>query len=271
VSVLFHETNQGVGAAVCTGYRAALADDMDIVVKLDGDGQMDPGLIRRLIAPIVGGHADYTKGNRFFSMDALASMPKVRLFGNAALSFVNKTVNGYWDVMDPTNGFTAIHRFALGLLPLERVDPRYFFESDMLFRLSVIRAVVVDVPMPARYGDEVSNLSVRRVLLEFPVKYMARFFKRIFHTYFLADFNAGSVALISGLPLLIFGLGFGLDKWLENLPLDRATPTGTVMLSVLPVLLGVQLLLTALNYDLSHIPRMPLRTLFEVRPLDQES
>ena len=150
VKVLTHAENQGVGGAMITGYKAALADGADVVVKIDGDGQMDPALIPRLIQPIVGGDADYTKGNRFYDLAFLRAMPKARLFGNAMLSFVNKMASGYWDIMDPTNGYSAIHRTALATLPLEKLDRGYFFESDMLFRLYTIRAVVRDVPMPAR-------------------------------------------------------------------------------------------------------------------------
>jgi len=142
VRVLRHAANQGVGGAMVTGYRAALADGADIVVKLDGDGQMDPAEIERLIAPIAQGRADYTKGNRFHELEMLRDMPRVRLFGNSMLSLVSKLASGYWDVMDPTNGFTAVHRDALALLPLDKIDRGYFFESDMLFRLYTVRAVV---------------------------------------------------------------------------------------------------------------------------------
>src|SRR5438309_3118533 len=151
VTVLQHEHNQGVGGAMVTGYRAALAGGADIIVKIDGDGQMDPALIPRLVQPILRGQADYVKGNRFHDLDHLRSMPRVRLFGNALLSLINKVASGYWNVMDPTNGFTAIQRTALEMLPLAKLDRGYFFESDMLFRLYTIRAVVRDLPMAAHY------------------------------------------------------------------------------------------------------------------------
>lgn len=101
VVVLTNPINLGVGGAVMTGYQAAIADDMDIIVKLDGDGQMDPALIPDFIAPIVSEHADYTKGNRFFNLEGVQSMPKVRLFGNAVLSFMTKLSSGYWDLIQP--------------------------------------------------------------------------------------------------------------------------------------------------------------------------
>ena len=241
-----------------TGYEAALADGAEIVVKIDGDGQMDPAQMGRLVAPIAMGTADYTKGNRFYDYTLLQDMPRVRLLGNALLSLVNKISSGYWNVMDPTNGYTAIHRIALAALPLARVDAGYYFESDMLFRLYTIRAVVRDVPLRARYAGEKSNLRIGRVVRDFPCKYAAATVKRILYAYFLRDFNAGTLQLASGLLLLTFGVVFGVWKWIA-LSIEGFTATsGTVMLAALPVLIGVQLLLGALQFDIQNVPRAPL-------------
>jgi glycosyltransferase involved in cell wall biosynthesis len=199
VHVLRHAENQGVGGAVVTGYRAALADGAEIVVKVDGDGQMDTSLIARLVRPLANGGADYAKGNRFYDLEDVRTMPRIRLFGNAVLSLVNKIASGYWDIMDPTNGFTAIHRTALAALPLTKLDRGYFFESDMLFRLYTIRAVVRDVPMPARYGDETSGLDIGRAAVIFPVTSACATVKRAFYAYFLRDFNAGTLQLCLGI------------------------------------------------------------------------
>lgn len=257
VKVLYNEVNKGVGGAVIHGYKQALADGIDVVVKLDGDDQMDAGLIVPLIKPIVEGKTDYRKGNRFYYPKSLSAMPMIRLIGNGALSFINKFVNGYWHIMDPTNGFTAIHKNALKLLELNKINERYFFESDMLFRLAIQRAVVQDFAMHAKYADEESNLSVTRVLFDFPPKYIVRFFKRLGYMYFLRDINLGSFHLTSGLLLLLFGLGFGGSKWYVNSLHHIATPTGTVMISVVCVILGIQLLLAFLNYDVSNRPQAP--------------
>jgi glycosyltransferase involved in cell wall biosynthesis len=258
VSVVRHEKNKGVGGAVVSGYRRALSDGCDVAVKVDGDGQMDPTLIPRFLKPIANGHADYTKGNRFFELGPLRKMPAVRLFGNAALSFVSKLSSGYWDVMDPTNGYTAIHASALARLPLDKLDERYFFESDMLFQLGTLRAVVRDVPMAPRYAGESSSLRIGRVLFTFPPKYVARFLKRILYMYFVRDFNAGTLQLCFGLPSLLFGIGFGVQHWVASgLTMERAS-SGTVMLAALPTLLGSQLLLGALLFDVNNVPRIPL-------------
>ena len=178
VRVIFHDENRGVGGAVVSGYRAALEEGMDIVVKVDGDGQMDPALIPQFTRPIERGRADYTKGNRFYRPESLKGMPPVRLFGNAALSFINKLSTGYWSIMDPTNGYTAIHTAVLREMPLHKLEKRYFFETDMLYHLNTMRAVVRDVPMDAVYADEESSLKVSKVLPEFMVKHVNRFFKR---------------------------------------------------------------------------------------------
>jgi len=258
VRVIFHAENRGVGGAMVTGYRAALEDGAEIVVKLDGDGQMDPALIPQFTAPLRQRTADYAKGNRFFHPDYLLRMPKLRVLGNTLLSFANKLISGYWDLMDPANGFTAIHRTALRLVPLGKIDERYFFESDMLFRLNVARAVVVDMPMQAVYADEQSNLRVRRVLCVFPWQYLNRFAKRVFFNYFLRDFNLGTLALVFGLPLVVFGTTFGLYHWITAHFSGTQATAGTVMVAALPVIVGFQLLLFFLQFDILSVPKRSL-------------
>ncbi len=255
VKVLTHAENQGVGGAVITGYRAALEAGVDVVVKLDGDGQMDPSLISELAEPIVSGKADYTKGNRFDSLTGLREMPGVRVFGNGVLSLMSKLASGYWNVTDPTNGFTAIHRDVLKALPLDMVSKRFFFESDMLFRLSLARAVVWDIPMDARYGDEKSNLSIFRAVFEFPRKHFVNFHKRLFYNYYLRDMNAASLELPLGAALGWFGFIFGAVSFSTSLQTGIAATAGTVMLSAVPLILGFQLVLAFLSADIAAVPR----------------
>ena len=261
IEVLFHNKNLGVGGSVITGYRKAMEDGVNIVVKLDGDGQMDPHMIPQLIAPLRNKQADYVKGNRFYDLAYLRKMPGSRKFGNAILSFINKVVNGYWNVMDPTNGFTAIAEPALKHLPLERIDNRFFFEQDMLFRLNTIRAVVVDYPMNARYDAETSNLKIWKVLFSFPVKYVNRFFKRIFYSYFLRDFNIGSLELILAFIFMGFGFIFGSIKWAHSIESMHPATTGTVILAGLPIILGFQAFLSFLHFDLVNIPQKPVSSM----------
>ena len=255
VRVLCHERNRGVGAATLTGYRAALEDGATVIVRLDGDGQMDPSLIPRLVRPIADGEADYTKGNRFFELAGLRAMPPLRLVGNSILSFASKLSSGYWNVFDPTNGFTAIHAAVLRQLPLDKLSPDWFFESDLLFRLGTIRAVVCDVPIPARYGDEGSSLVVRRVIGSFAWKHLVNAAKRIFYGYYLRNFNIASIEIALGIPLVAFGAWIGVTRWYDGYLHNTPATSGTVMLAALPVLVGIQLVLAFLSYDLQNVPR----------------
>jgi dolichol-phosphate mannosyltransferase len=271
VDVIFNQKNLGVGGATMAGYQQALNDGIDIVVKIDGDGQMDPALIPAFIKPIEQGIADYTKGNRFFSLENLEGMPPLRMLGNTALSFVSKVASGYWNVMDPTNGYTAIHAAALSSLSLHKIDRGYFFESDMLFRLNTIRAVVHEVPMKAVYGNEKSSLSILKVLRQFPKRYISRLLKRLGYNYFLRDFNACSVEILAGLGMLIFGVIYGAYHWYHAAVTQTNTPTGTIMLAVLPIILGVQMLLEAVTLDIMNVPQVPLQNLMMNRILKRKS
>jgi glycosyltransferase involved in cell wall biosynthesis len=257
VKVLRHSENQGVGGAVITGYRAALEAGADIVVKVDGDGQMNPALIPNLIAPILAGEADYAKGNRFDSLEDLYEMPRVRILGNAVLSLWSKQSTGYWRITDPTNGFTAIHRKALENIHLDKLRKTYFFESDMLFRLSIINAVVTDVPMKAVYGDEKSHLKIRKVLVEFPFRHTVNLLKRVFYRYYLREWSIASIELPVGLSLLVFGLWFGIASFIDASGAGRATTAGQVTVAAIGIILGVQFLLSFLAYDVQSEPKIP--------------
>ena len=254
VRVVRNSVNLGVGGAVMAGYKVALEDGANIMVKIDGDGQMDPALLPKFVAPILSGQADYTKGNRFFDLASLRGMPRLRLFGNAVLSLMAKFSTGYWNLFDPTNGYTAIDARVVSWLPLDSISKRYFFETDMLFRLNTLRAAVLDVPMDARYGDEKSSLKIRKILGEFLWRHLRNTSKRIFYNYFLRDMSAASVELVIGTLLMIFGGVWGVTRWLEAGRLGVAAPLGTIMLAALPVLVGTQLLLGFLAYDVSSVP-----------------
>lgn len=261
VVVLFNETNLGVGGAVMAGYTRAAADGAEIIVKMDGDGQMDPDLLPRFVAPIAAGEADYTKGNRFYDLTQIGQMPRIRIFGNAGLSFMTKISSGYWDLFDPTNGYTAIHARVVSKLPMQKISRRYFFETDLLFRLNTLRAVVVDVPMDARYGDEESGLKIGKILFDFLSKHARNTGKRIFYNYFLRDMSLASIELVGGLALLLGGLVTGAYFWIEASAAGVPTSAGRVMLSALPVILGLQLLLGFIAFDIASVPRRAIHRL----------
>jgi glycosyltransferase involved in cell wall biosynthesis len=258
IRVLYHDKNQGVGAAVMTGYKAAVKDGVDIIVKIDSDGQMNPMDIPRFVAPILQGEADYVKGNRFYHLHGVRQMPLIRLIGNAGLSFLTKLSSGYWDLFDPTNGYTAIHSSMVNELPLEKIHPRFFFESDILFHLNLLRAVIVEVPMTAVYADEKSSLNPWRAFSEFPVLHLRNFLKRLFYNYLLRNFSIASLNLLLGVPLFLFGVLFGIVTWINNAYKGVATTSGTVMISALPIILGAQLIIGFLSHDMADVPRIPV-------------
>jgi hypothetical protein len=226
------------------------------MVKLDGDGQMDTTYLPRLIAPILFGEADYAKGNRFTTQGHLAEMPRTRTIGNALLSMAAKVSTGYWNVFDPTNGFTAIEASVARLVMSRRIDRRYFFETDLLYHLGTLRAVVRDVPIPARYGDEESNLNIHKILWPFASKHLRNAVRRAVGQYFVRDFTVASLETVIGVALLLFGAIYGLG-WIYA-DHEGPAPAGVVMAAALPIIIGVQLLLQAVNYDVLSSPTEPI-------------
>ncbi len=261
VRVVRHAVNQGVGGAVMTGYRMAIDLACDVLVKIDGDGQMDPGLLPLFVAPILRGEADYTKGNRFWDLTHIRRMPLARRLGNLGLSFFAKLSTGYWDVFDPTNGYTAIHARVAAHLPMGSISNRYFFETDVLFRLNTLRAKVVDVPMDARYGEEESHLNVRYAVFEFGFKHGRNFAKRILYNYFLRDLSVASLELVAGLALALLALIFGGFHWFAGLSTGQPTPVGTIMVATVAAISGLQFLLAFVAYDIASVPRTAVHPL----------
>ncbi len=255
VKVLFRFQNGGVGAAMKTGYEQALQEGFDIVIKVDGDDQMDLGLLPKLVDPIIKGYADYTKGNRFFYPRSITRMPKLRIFGNAVLGFLTKLSSGYYSVFDPTNGYTAIHINTLKEIELEKLHDRYFFESDLLFRLNLSKARVMDIPMRPIYGNEKSSLNELRVIPTFLLGHCRNFYKRIIYNYFLRDFSIGSVFLAMGMLLSVFGVIWSGLHWYQSFKTLQPATTGTVMIGVLAIVLGFQLLLSFIINDISSEPK----------------
>ena len=185
-------------------------------------------------------------------------MPTLRLIGNSLLSFVNKVSTGYWNVFDSTNGFTALHAGVARQIPFHKLSQRYFFESDLLFRLGTLRAVVCDVPMPAYYADERSDLRVGTAVGEFAVKHVRNTIKRLFYNYFLRSFSIASLNLLMGTFLVICGSAWGVFVWVRGAQLGVFASSGQVMLASLPIIVGVQLILAFLGYDMASSPRVPL-------------
>ncbi len=253
--VLHHDVNQGVGGATLTGFRRALDEGVKITVKIDGDGQMDPGYLPVLLDAVTIQGYDYAKGNRFLHSAELSTMPRHRLFGNFVLTFLTKLTSGYWNVFDPQNGYVAIRREALAQLDFSRMAKRYFFENDVLIHLNILGFRVKDVAIPAVYGDERSSMKISRILGSFPVYLFRRYWYRIYQKYVLRDFSPVALFLFLGLPFFFGGLGFGFYTWWRSWAFDQIATTGTVMLSVLPFLIGFELILQAVILDIQSTPK----------------
>ena len=258
VTLISHPENRGVGGAMATGFAEALRQGLDVVVKMDGDDQMDPAHLPRILRPLLAGQADMVKCNRYSSLGSLRQMPIVRIAGNAGLTFLVKLASGYWNNFDPANGYFAIRTAVLERIDLARLPRRYFFESGFLIELGIQRAVVVDVPIEARYGDERSSLSVTKTLFEFPPKLLVGLFRRLFWRYFVHDFSAVSVFLVLGVPSLLFGIAYAVKWWVDHPSAEQVATAADVMLSAMPIILGAQLLMGAIVLDIVGVPRNPL-------------
>jgi dolichol-phosphate mannosyltransferase len=252
ISVLRHEDNRGVGGAVKTGFHYLLDQGCQILVKLDGDGQMEPTEIDRLVNPLTAGWTDYAKGNRLSSRADVGSMPIVRLAGSIALTFLTKLSSGYWQMMDPQNGFVAITRDALTRINMDDIDDRYFFENSMLIALNTTMARCMDVRMAASYGDENSSLRIWRTIFGFPPRLLGGFVRRMFRRYVVLDFSPIFPLFGVGVALLLAGSCWGGYHWWLGTETGKIASTGTVMLAVLPLFAGLQMLLQALVLDIEN-------------------
>jgi dolichol-phosphate mannosyltransferase len=250
VHVLRHERNGGVGAAMKTGIVEALALGADIVVKLDADDQMDTNAVPEMIRWLQRNpDVDMVKGNRFADIATLSRMPVVRLIGNAALTFLVKFSSGYWMIVDPTNGFIAIRTRALEESRFASLDDRYFFEIDLLCALGLRRRTIAEMALPAIYGAQTSSLSITHALATFPLKLLLRFCRRIVVNYFIIEINVGSLCALIGLPTLVAAIAFGGHQWRLSLRTEVPRPTGTIILALLLFMIGFQLTLQAILYD----------------------
>lgn len=268
VTLIKRDQNGGVGAAFMDGMSQAIADGAEVIVKIDGDGQMNGAFATAFASPIITGEADFVKGNRFFDIERVLLMPRKRIIGNAGLSLLSKLSTGYWNLFDPTNGYIAIHAGVASRLPCNKIHKRYFFESDLLFRLAILRAKIVELPLETVYGAEVSGLNEWRCLASFPFLHLRNFLKRIFYNYVLRGFSLGSVELIAGLVMTLFGTVYGVQHWIFSVRTQEPATAGTVMLSALPIIVGIQLILNFLAQDISSTPDRPVhRTLIHKQTL----
>ncbi len=256
VILIRHEVNQGVGGAIITGHHAAMDIGADINVIMAGDAQMDPAYLPQLLDRVTVEGFGFAKANRFFSPESFEGMPRYRVFGNIVLSFMTKLTSGYWHLFDPQNGYTAIRTEVLRRLPLHAVSRRYSFENDLLIHLNILQVSAVDVPIPAVYADEVSSIKLGRVIPELLNLLFRGFWRRIWYRYVLWSFSPIALLLVVGLFLFVFGLGVAIWVCFQIAGSVVAT-AATVMLAALPLMLGTQMLISALQLDIQASPSTP--------------
>lgn len=256
VHVIRHLKNTGVGGATKTGLYEALRLGARYAVKVDADGQMDSGLIPAMVAVLERSpEVALVKGNRFAQARTVRDMPVLRLIGNSCLTLLVKISSGYWTIVDPTNGFIALRMSEVSRLSLEKIAERYFFEIDLLCSLGVNRLTVAEFEMRAIYNGAGSSLSILHTIVTFPGRLLQRTIKRIFLQYFVFELNVGSLCLLFGLPLVLFAIIFGTHEWAISAQTGIPRTTGTVILALLTFVVGFQLLLQALLFDVQYAPR----------------
>jgi glycosyltransferase involved in cell wall biosynthesis len=261
VHVVAHDVNRGVGGATKTGMREAIALGARYIVKIDADDQMDTSYVPFMIETLERyPDVDLVKGNRFADPAALRRMPFLRLIGNASATLLVKFSSGYWSIVDPTNGFLATRREVIQHTDLDALADRYFFETDLLCAFGLRRRVVAEVEMPAIYSDEPPGPWGVRTLMPFPVKLTQRFFRRLLLNYLVVEINVGSLCGLIGFPLLAFAVAFGWHEWSGSLAEQTSRPSGAVVLALILFMLGFQLSLQALLYDVQFsTPTLKLR------------
>jgi dolichol-phosphate mannosyltransferase len=256
VHVIRRAKNGGVGAATKTGIEKALELEADVIVKVDADDQMDVTYIPSIVEFFANDqNLAFVKGNRFFDPRVLSKMPAIRLFGNSWLSLFVKFASGYWNILDPTNGYIAFSGHLLPAVNWRRFADCYFFEISILCELGLKRANIAEIEMTTIYGEESSSLSIPRTLLSFPPKLFRLFVRRLLLQYFIFDINLGSLYILLGFLLSGFGSTLAAFEWVQSFLTHLPRTTGTVMLAVLPFLMGFQLLLNALLYDVQFGPK----------------
>lgn len=256
VTLIRHEENQGVGGAIMTAHRAAMDLGADVNVVMAGDAQMDPEYLPQLLDPVTDGGFGFSKANRFFAPESFKGMPGYRVFGNIVLSFFTKVSSGYYNLFDPQNGYTAVRTSVLNRLPLDRIAKRYSFENDLLIHLNIAQVPATDVPIPAVYGDEVSSIRLSKVVPELLHRLTVGFWTRIWYRYVLWSFSP--IALMLFLGLALFLLGAGISIWVMFQIAGSVVATAaTVMLAALPLMIGTQLLISAMQLDIQATPSQP--------------
>jgi len=255
IHLVTSDENVGLGGTVLKAHSLAAKKGADLVVVMAGDNQMDSKYLPSLLNAVVEEKIDLAKGNRFFHHQHLKKMSTFRVLGNIFLTFVSKFCTGYWSISDPINGYTALRIDTFRKIDVSQIGSRYGFEPSLLIELSLINAKVKDVFIPARYGSEQSKVNLLIDPLMVIKVFIKGFLRRIFFKYTIYNFHPIALFYISGFPLVFVGLFFGFFIVFHSFVLHKIATPATVMLSVAPFLLGIQLILQAIVLDIQNEPR----------------
>lgn len=255
IDLITSEKNLGLGDTIIKAHNFGVKKGVDIMVVMAGDNQMDPKYLPLLLDPIIKEGIDYTKGNRFFHRQDLKKMSTFRIIGNIFLTLISKFCTGYWSISDPINGYTALNARTYKKLDLSKIGSRYGFEPSLLIELSLVNARVKDVFIPARYGEEKSKVNLLADPLKVLKVFLMGFFRRMFYKYTLYNFHPIALFYGVGFLFILIGLIFGFYILFNSFVLQRISTPATVMLSVVPFIIGIQLILQAITLDIQNEPK----------------
>jgi len=249
---LQNDPNQGIGGSYITGFEYAIKNKIDLVFTMAGDAQCNQDYMSKMADTLLDENLDYVKANRFVHLEELKQMPTFRRVGNTIITILTKFSSGYYSIFDSQNGY-GVHKIkTLENLPFEHIGRRYDYENTLLIALAIAGAKVKDEPVPAIYGDEVSTIPVFKTTMRALRVVWLGFWRRMYYKYVVINFHPIALFLFSGLLLLLFGVGFGVFLIIDRIINSMPPSTGSVMVSVLPIILGFQLILSAITMDMNN-------------------
>jgi glycosyltransferase involved in cell wall biosynthesis len=252
ISVITHEVNQGVGAAIVDGYKEALKENMDIIAVMAGDNQMNPAQLSKLLLPIIDGKADYTKGNRLISAEFRGGMSRWRLIGNAMLTFITKIGSGYWHIMDPQNGYSAISKKALMNIEIDTLYKYYGYCNDLLVKLNTFGFRTMDIVMPSRYGEERSTIKYSNYICKVSIMLFRKFLWRLKMKYMILSFHPLVLFYVLGMIFVPFGVLFAAYIFIAKVVAHWSLSPNYPLLNALILIFGIQFLLFAMLFDMQE-------------------
>ncbi len=249
---IHHTVNQGIGGAYVSGFEKALGNGADLIFTMAGDAQCNPKYMSNMADTLIDENLDYVKANRFVHLEALRQMPTFRRVGNTIITILTKFSSGYYSIFDSQNGYGVFKKKTLENLPVEHIGRRYDYENTLLISLAIMGAKIKDEAVPAIYGDEESTIPVFKTTMRALKVVWLGFWRRIYNKYVIVNFHPIALFIFCGLFLTGIGTLFGLYLLVAKIGYSITPSSGTVMLAVLPIILGFQLLLSAITMDMNN-------------------